>query len=85
MPAPVRNAAFVAMESGGPQAEHLGDTADMDALIGRAGVVGTPEECAASIRALGEAGADAVVLVPQPAHDVDPRALAEVLPLGSGA
>ena len=66
---------------GGPQAEHLGDTADTDALIARAGVAGTPDECAATIRALGEAGADSVVLVPQPAHDVDPRALAELLPL----
>jgi 5,10-methylenetetrahydromethanopterin reductase len=73
------------LQDGGPQAEHLGDTADMDALIGRAGVVGTPEECAASIRALAEAGADSVVLVPQPDHDVDPRALAELLPLGGGA
>jgi len=70
---------------GGPQAEHLGDTADMDALIGRASVAGTPEQCVASIRALGEAGADSVVLVPHPAHDVDPRALAELLPLGGGA
>jgi alkanesulfonate monooxygenase SsuD/methylene tetrahydromethanopterin reductase-like flavin-dependent oxidoreductase (luciferase family) len=70
---------------GGPQAEHLGDTADMDALVGRAGVVGTPEECAASLRALAEAGADSVVLVPQPAHDVEPRALAELMPLGGAA
>jgi 5,10-methylenetetrahydromethanopterin reductase len=66
---------------GGPQAEHLGDTADMDALIGRAGVVGTPEECVASIRALGEAGADSVVLVPQPTHDVDVPAFGELLTL----
>jgi 5,10-methylenetetrahydromethanopterin reductase len=73
------------LRAGGPQAEHLGDTADMDALIGRASVAGTPDECAATIRALGEAGADSVVLVPQPAHDVDPRALAELLPLGGGA
>jgi 5,10-methylenetetrahydromethanopterin reductase len=67
------------LRDGGPQAEHLGDTADMEALVGRAGVVGTPEECAATIRALGEAGADAVVLVPQPAYDVDPRAFGELL------
>jgi len=73
------------LEQGGPQAEHLGDTADMDALIGRAGVVGTPEECAASIRALAEAGADSVVLVPQPAHDVEPRAFGELLTLAGGA
>ena len=70
---------------GGPQAEHLGDTADMDALIGRAGVVGTPEECVASIRALGEAGADSVVLVPQPTHDVDLPAFGELLTLARGA
>jgi 5,10-methylenetetrahydromethanopterin reductase len=69
---------------GGPQAEHLGDTADLDALAARAGVVGTPEECAASIRALGEAGADSVVLVPQPAHDVDVRAFGELLTLARG-
>lgn len=70
---------------GGPQAEHLGDTADIDALIGRAGVVGTPEECVASIRALGEAGADSVVLVPQPTHDVDLPAFGELLTLARGA
>jgi 5,10-methylenetetrahydromethanopterin reductase len=73
------------LEEGGPQAEHLGDTADMDALIARAGVAGTPEECAATIRALGEAGADSVVLVPQPAYDVDVRAFGELLSLARGA
>jgi alkanesulfonate monooxygenase SsuD/methylene tetrahydromethanopterin reductase-like flavin-dependent oxidoreductase (luciferase family) len=73
------------LRDGGPQAEHLGDTADLDALVGRAGVVGTPEECAATIRALGEAGAAAVVLVPQPAHDVDVRAFGELLVLARAA
>jgi alkanesulfonate monooxygenase SsuD/methylene tetrahydromethanopterin reductase-like flavin-dependent oxidoreductase (luciferase family) len=48
-------------------------------------VVGTPEECAAAIRALGAAGADAVVLVPQPAYDVDVRAFGELLALVRGA
>jgi 5,10-methylenetetrahydromethanopterin reductase len=73
------------LQDGGPQAKHLGDTADMDALIGRAGVVGTPEECAAAIRALAKAGADSVVLVPQPTHDVDVRAFGELLALARGA
>jgi alkanesulfonate monooxygenase SsuD/methylene tetrahydromethanopterin reductase-like flavin-dependent oxidoreductase (luciferase family) len=73
------------LQDGGPQAEHLGDTADMDALVGRAGVVGTPEECAETIRALGEAGADSIVLVPQPTHDVHPRAYGELLALARGA
>ena len=48
-------------------------------------MAGTPEECAASIQALAEAGADWVVLVPQPAHDVHPRALGELLTLARRA
>jgi alkanesulfonate monooxygenase SsuD/methylene tetrahydromethanopterin reductase-like flavin-dependent oxidoreductase (luciferase family) len=59
---------------GGPQAEHL-DTSD-ESWIDRAAVVGTPEECAAAIRALADAGADSVVLVPPPTGDVDVQALA---------
>jgi 5,10-methylenetetrahydromethanopterin reductase len=44
-------------------------------------VAGTPADCAAAIRALGGAGADAVVLVPPGPH-VDPAGLArELLPL----
>jgi 5,10-methylenetetrahydromethanopterin reductase len=83
--------------AGGPQAEHLGEPGEVAALaagglermlaempdewIEQAAVVGTPDECAAAIRGLGEAGADSVVLVP-PTADVDARALAnELLPL----
>jgi 5,10-methylenetetrahydromethanopterin reductase len=52
-----------------------------DRWIHDVAVVGTPEECAAAIRALGAAGADAVVLVP-PAPDVAAEALGrELLPL----
>jgi 5,10-methylenetetrahydromethanopterin reductase len=58
------------MREGGPQAEHM----DMDT----AGVAGTPEDCVATIRALGDAGADTVVLVPLTA-DSSPRALGEEL------
>jgi 5,10-methylenetetrahydromethanopterin reductase len=58
------------LQEGGPQAEHL----DMDT----AAVVGTPDECAATIRKLGDAGADAVVLVPL-TPDVDPKSLGEEL------
>jgi 5,10-methylenetetrahydromethanopterin reductase len=64
------------LEGGGPQAEHLGGPGDD--WIDHAAVVGTPEECAASIRALGEAGADAVVLVP-PTPEVDVQAIASAL------
>jgi 5,10-methylenetetrahydromethanopterin reductase len=56
-----------------------------DEWLNRLAVVGTPEECAAAIRALGEAGAHAVVLVP-PTPDVDPDQLSrELLPLLDGA
>jgi 5,10-methylenetetrahydromethanopterin reductase len=58
------------MLDGGPQAEHM----DMDT----AGVAGTPEECVATIRALGDVGADAVVLVPL-SPDVDPKPLGQEL------
>jgi 5,10-methylenetetrahydromethanopterin reductase len=52
-----------------------------DAWIDNVAVAGAPEECAAAIRALGEAGADAVVLVPLP-HDPDPETIGrELLPL----
>jgi 5,10-methylenetetrahydromethanopterin reductase len=64
------------LEAGGPQAEHLG--ASGDDWLEKAAVVGTPEECAAAIRALGEAGADSVVLVP-PTTDADVREVAQLL------
>jgi 5,10-methylenetetrahydromethanopterin reductase len=52
-----------------------------DAWIELTTVAGTPEECSAAIRALGEAGADAVVLVPL-TTDADPEAIGrELLPL----
>jgi 5,10-methylenetetrahydromethanopterin reductase len=56
---------------GGPQFEFGAGVEDMT-------VAGTPEECAAAIRALGDAGADAVVLLP-PQPGVDPRAIAPTL------
>jgi alkanesulfonate monooxygenase SsuD/methylene tetrahydromethanopterin reductase-like flavin-dependent oxidoreductase (luciferase family) len=81
------------LREGGPQTEaigiadevaaHAGDTDDAwvrDEWIDRLTVCGTPEQCRASIEALGEAGADAVVLVP-PSASVPPEALAaELLP-----
>jgi alkanesulfonate monooxygenase SsuD/methylene tetrahydromethanopterin reductase-like flavin-dependent oxidoreductase (luciferase family) len=61
-------------EEGGPQFEHGGDLEEM-------AVVGTPAECALAIRTLGDAGADAVVLIP-PAPGADARAIgAALLPL----
>jgi 5,10-methylenetetrahydromethanopterin reductase len=41
-----------------------------DAWIDELAVAGTPEDCAAAVRQLGDAGADAVVLVP-PAEDAE--------------
>jgi 5,10-methylenetetrahydromethanopterin reductase len=67
------------------RAGDLGDGPAADALATLA-VVGTPEECAAAVRRRGEAGADAVVLVPagpDPAEQVV-RFAADVLPLASG-
>ena len=82
---------------GGPQVEHLGIAEDVAALaaqgadrleaelpdewIDRVAVVGTPEQCAATVRELASAGADSVVLVP-PAPGADVQALGrELLPL----
>ena len=56
---------------GGPQFEHGGGLEEMT-------VAGTPEECAAAIRALGDAGADSVVLLP-PHPGADAQAIARVL------
>jgi 5,10-methylenetetrahydromethanopterin reductase len=63
----------------GPQVEWLGVAEERpapdrlpDEAIAAATVAGTPEECLESIRALGELGADAVVLVPPPGSDGDP-------------
>jgi 5,10-methylenetetrahydromethanopterin reductase len=58
------------MREGGPQAEHM----DMDT----AGVAGTAQQCATTIRALGDAGADTVVLVPLEAN-ANPRELGQEL------
>jgi alkanesulfonate monooxygenase SsuD/methylene tetrahydromethanopterin reductase-like flavin-dependent oxidoreductase (luciferase family) len=79
------------LREGGPQMEaigiaeavaaHAGDADDawvQDDWIDRLTVCGTPDQCAASIRALAEAGADAVVLVP-PSPSVAPEALAREL------
>jgi len=60
------------LREGGPQFERLGVDADIsDDVLARMTVTGAPDEQAASIRALGEAGADAVVLIP-PAPGADP-------------
>jgi 5,10-methylenetetrahydromethanopterin reductase len=71
------------LAAGGPQVEQLPFAAEVgaggavpDEWIDTVAVAGTPEERAAAIRALGEAGADAVVLVP-PDAGADP---AELLP-----
>jgi alkanesulfonate monooxygenase SsuD/methylene tetrahydromethanopterin reductase-like flavin-dependent oxidoreductase (luciferase family) len=56
---------------GGPQFEYGDGVEDMT-------VAGTPEECAAAIRALGDAGADAVVLLP-PQPGADPQAITRAL------
>lgn len=58
-------------QEGGPQFDHAGDLEEM-------AVVGTPAECAAAIRRLGDAGADAVVLIP-PAPGADARAIGAAL------
>jgi 5,10-methylenetetrahydromethanopterin reductase len=62
-------------EQGG--VERLSD-AMPEEWIDSTAVAGTPEECAAAIRALGDAGADSVVLVPPPAG-ADPQALGRAL------
>jgi len=62
------------VRQGGPQIEAVGAGADVDRLT----VCGTPEMCRASIRALAEAGADSVVLVP-PDASVRPAAFTAVL------
>jgi len=62
------------LRGGGPQFDQLGVAAGDDVpdeLLNRMTVTGTPEEQAAAIRALGDAGADAVVLIP-PAPGADP-------------
>ena len=73
----------------GPHAEALGIVDEVKAMtdlerempdewVDRATVAGTPDECAAAIGALGDAGADTVVLVPH-APDVDPEPLGRTL------
>jgi 5,10-methylenetetrahydromethanopterin reductase len=64
---------------GGPQIEQLGENADAEAVIESAAVAGTPEQCAAKVRAIAGAGADSVVLVPPPEVDLDVRALGHEL------
>ncbi len=59
---------------GGPKFEQVGGAPDVD----RMAVAGTPEECAAAIRALGDAGADSVVLLP-PRPGADAQAIARAL------
>jgi 5,10-methylenetetrahydromethanopterin reductase len=64
-------------EGGGPQAEHAGDDP-----VATAAVAGTPEQCAAAIGALADAGADSVVLVPPTTTAPGPGAVGrELLPL----
>ncbi len=67
------------------RAGNLGDGPASEDLA-RLAVVGTPEECAAAVRRRGEAGSDAVVLVPagrDPGEQVS-RFAADVLPLVPG-
>jgi 5,10-methylenetetrahydromethanopterin reductase len=73
---------------GGPQVESLGVPEELwaadripDEAIAAATVAGTAEECLAAIRALGELGAAAVVLVPPPGVDPDPAAYGRALGL----
>jgi alkanesulfonate monooxygenase SsuD/methylene tetrahydromethanopterin reductase-like flavin-dependent oxidoreductase (luciferase family) len=68
-------------------AEGLADALPDEWVQRLAVVAGTPEECAAGVRALGRAGADAVILcAPRPlapAEDID-RLGRDLLPLLSG-
>lgn len=68
------------LASGGPQIEAPGIDGNeaTDATIARLTACGTPDEAAGSIRALAEAGADSVVLVP-PGPGGDPAELAAAL------
>jgi alkanesulfonate monooxygenase SsuD/methylene tetrahydromethanopterin reductase-like flavin-dependent oxidoreductase (luciferase family) len=69
------------VHEGGPQFEHAGAPELTDRWIAELTVSGTPEECATAIAALGDAGADSVVLVP-PRPGSDPALIArELLPL----
>jgi alkanesulfonate monooxygenase SsuD/methylene tetrahydromethanopterin reductase-like flavin-dependent oxidoreductase (luciferase family) len=53
-----------------------------DELIDQLAALGPPDRCAATIREFAEAGADSVVLVAPPDHDVDVGVLGrELLPL----
>jgi alkanesulfonate monooxygenase SsuD/methylene tetrahydromethanopterin reductase-like flavin-dependent oxidoreductase (luciferase family) len=86
----VREVAAGQFRRGGPHVDALGlpalgDGAPPDEWIDRLGVVvGTPEECAAGIRALAAAGAEAIPLCSPhpkpPAEDID-RLGRELLPL----
>jgi alkanesulfonate monooxygenase SsuD/methylene tetrahydromethanopterin reductase-like flavin-dependent oxidoreductase (luciferase family) len=68
------------LEEGGPAYEGL-DSVGPD-VIDRVAAVGPPERCAEAIAARAAAGADSVVLVGPPGHDVDVAALGrELLPL----
>ena len=67
------------LDEGGPQFDGLDSVGDD--LIDQLAALGPPEQCAATIAALGYAGADAVVLVPPPGQEVDVRAFGrELLP-----
>jgi alkanesulfonate monooxygenase SsuD/methylene tetrahydromethanopterin reductase-like flavin-dependent oxidoreductase (luciferase family) len=75
----LRPVAAERLEDGGPQIEQLGEGADVEAVIDSAAVAGTPEQCAAAVRAIAGAGADSVVLVPAPGAELDVRALGSEL------
>jgi 5,10-methylenetetrahydromethanopterin reductase len=64
------------MAQGGPQFDDADELTDE--RVAQMTVSGTPDEAKASIRALGEAGADAVVLIP-PEPGADPAAFAQAL------
>jgi 5,10-methylenetetrahydromethanopterin reductase len=86
----VREVAAGHFRRGGPHVDALGlpplgNDPPPDDWIDRLGVVvGTPEECAAGVRALGAAGADAIPLCsphPKPPADDIERLGSELLPL----
>jgi len=76
------------LAAGDPQAEALAVPEELrasdripDEAIAAATAAGTPEECRAAVRALGELGATAVVLVPPSGVDADPAEYGRALGL----
>jgi 5,10-methylenetetrahydromethanopterin reductase len=64
------------------QLGHLAAAGPSEEVLAELTVSGRPRECAAAIRALYAAGADAVVLQPMPGTEIEQLArLGEVVPL----